>query len=156
MKKKSTYITPHKLYILMRNDLPSMNPGKAMAQSAHAANQFIHSYSNDANVKKWQTEGRGFGTTIVLAVDKAGLLTIQCQAERLHVHRGTVHDTTYPFIVDTEICELMSKWCQTSDPIYKENGKVIMFRDEITCGYLFIADNSPYKETLVGSLPLYP
>ena len=31
------------LYILMRKDLKSMNPGKAMAQASHAANAFVHS-----------------------------------------------------------------------------------------------------------------
>ena len=29
------------LYILMRNDMDSMNPGKAMAQASHASNQFV-------------------------------------------------------------------------------------------------------------------
>ena len=36
-----TEVTDNKpyLYILMRTDLPSLNPGKAMAQAAHAANK---------------------------------------------------------------------------------------------------------------------
>ena len=29
------------LYIIMRNDLDSMNPGKAMAQASHASNAFV-------------------------------------------------------------------------------------------------------------------
>ena len=29
------------LYILMRTDMNSMNPGKAMAQASHASNAFI-------------------------------------------------------------------------------------------------------------------
>lgn len=42
------------LYILMRNDLDSMNPGKAMAQAAHAANEFtaqktIRMFDQDMN-----------------------------------------------------------------------------------------------------------
>ena len=29
------------LYILMRTDMDSMNPGKAMAQASHASNAFV-------------------------------------------------------------------------------------------------------------------
>ena len=32
------------LYILMRSDMVSLNPGKAMAQAAHAANCFTSNY----------------------------------------------------------------------------------------------------------------
>ena len=38
MEKDSNYV----LYILMRQDLPSMNAGKAMAQASHASNAFIY------------------------------------------------------------------------------------------------------------------
>ena len=58
-----------KLYILIRKDLDSMNNciGKAMAQVAHAANQFLFYYGENEIVQNWmlQTED-GFGTTIVL------------------------------------------------------------------------------------------
>ena len=53
-----------RLYILMRTDLPSMNAGRAMAQAAHAANQFIKEYGNNKEVQKWQKDANGFGTTI--------------------------------------------------------------------------------------------
>jgi len=63
------------LYILMRSDMASLNPGKAMAQAAHAANQMVYeAFSGKANsktisaVEKWQKQANGFGTTIVLDV----------------------------------------------------------------------------------------
>lgn len=83
-----------RLYILVRTDTKSLNPGKGMAQVAHAANQLsemalkgakatANAYSSedlkDANDQltmlkhgyaEWVGEGedyRGFGTTIVLA-----------------------------------------------------------------------------------------
>ena len=34
------------LYIFMRNDLPSMNAGKAMAQASHASSQLVTNYSS--------------------------------------------------------------------------------------------------------------
>ena len=68
------------LYILMRNDMDSMNPGKAMAQASHAANAFV---ANDiwemeqmpdgiVDLKnQWQNETtQGFGTVIVLPVNE--------------------------------------------------------------------------------------
>ena len=40
------------LYILMRNDLNSLNSGKAMAQASHASNAFVshfHAYMQNIN-----------------------------------------------------------------------------------------------------------
>lgn len=60
------------LYILMRTDLDSLNPGKAMAQACHAANQAVDfitkkgSDSDRANLTKWEMQAGSFGTTIVL------------------------------------------------------------------------------------------
>ncbi len=70
MKKK---YSGWRLYVLMRSDLPSLNPGKAMAHAAHAANQFTFEYGNNPNVKRWQQDANGFGTTVCLSVNKAQL-----------------------------------------------------------------------------------
>jgi hypothetical protein len=86
-----------RLYILVRTDTKSLNPGKGMAQVAHAANQLsemalrgvkatANAYSTEqlkdaheshAKLKhayeEWAGEGedyRGFGTTIVLASEE--------------------------------------------------------------------------------------
>lgn len=64
------------LYIIMRSDLASLNPGKAMAQAAHAANQFIYEWylkrldkkpiePQLKQIRDWMGD-RGFGTTITL------------------------------------------------------------------------------------------
>ena len=59
------------LYIFMRNDLPSMNVGKAMAQASHASAQLVTNYSSKyEDIKNWAKEGKGFGTTIVLEGSK--------------------------------------------------------------------------------------
>lgn len=63
------------LYILMRTDMDSMNPGKACAQAAHAANAFVDfmhfsgltTATTEKLCNEWREQtGLGFGTTIVL------------------------------------------------------------------------------------------
>jgi len=146
----------YRLYVLMRNDLPSMNVGKAMAQAAHASNQFIHEWGFKPSVKIWQKEGSGFGTTITLAVDDKTLSSVIRKANRMKVPCGFVIDTTYPMLTNREIASLISPNIQTDKPIFKDNGQVIIFRREVTCGYVFLSGNSPESIELVGGLPLHP
>lgn len=146
----------YRLYILMRVDLPSMNPGKAMAQAAHAANLMVHQHGKDAGVKAWLKEGGGFGTTITLAVTKEQLQLISERAFLRKVKFGKVVDTTYPYVVNKEIYSLIHTIFHSSDPIFKDNGQVVLFRKEITCGYIFLAEDDPIKDELVGDLSLHP
>ena len=70
------------LYILMRTDMDSMNPGKAMAQASHASNTFVHSVEPGYNVDEalfdaWQKETQqGFGTVLVLGVNEIEMRSI--------------------------------------------------------------------------------
>lgn len=67
-----------RLYLLMRSDLESMNPGKGHAQAAHAQRHADHLIKDKVvfgttwaeHYGKWcdQTD-QGFGTTIVLETD---------------------------------------------------------------------------------------
>lgn len=119
------------LYILMRTDLASMNPGKAVAQGAHAANQFIYSYEGWEDVEKWEKETvSGFGTTIVLEVDEATMRKTIQLASSTGVLHDTVHDPGYP-VRDGEVTHLI--------PLD-------------TCGYIF-GDKEKLR-WLVGDLPL--
>lgn len=142
----------------MRNDLPSMNAGKAMAQAAHAANQFVHQWKGKLrSVWEWQKESmRGFGTTIVLAVDHDTLVNTVELAHIKCVPNGEVCDDTYPFITNKEIAALIPQNKQTAPAIFKEDGRVVMFRNELTCGYVFVADGSIEQIEIVGALPLHP
>lgn len=90
-----------RLYIVMREDLWDMNPGKAMAQAAHAQVDFdTHLFPmgipvalefRDA-VMAWR-EDRSFGTTLVLhePMDKMGKISMNVN------HWGFVTDPTYPY-----------------------------------------------------------
>lgn len=144
-------VQQHKLYIIIRNDLPSLNPGKAMAQAAHAANQFVHDVKNK-QVKEWQKDGQGFGTTIVLSASIGEINSIYNTSDEPCDY---VVDETYPYIVDNEIAFLIPESMHTAPPIYKDNGKVVMlFRSVATCLYLFL--ESGRSNELISKLPLYP
>jgi peptidyl-tRNA hydrolase len=151
---KNKYI----LYILVRNDLISLNPGKAMAQTAHAANHLTAEWGESDETKEFSSRGNPFGTTIVLSVDKKTLLARIKIAERLDraFPYGIVVDETYPFNTTTEIADLIPPKKLTAPTIIKDEGRVMCFRREITCGYVLVANGSSYQSELVGDLPLHP
>ena len=100
------------LYILMRTDLESMNPGKAMAQANHAYGALkatIRSklFRQNAYVAWMDQTPQEFGTTIVLggAKDEIDYALKLCKLNRNIVH-GWVHDPTYP-LRDGEVTHLI-------------------------------------------------
>jgi len=66
------------LYIIMYTDVPDMNPGKGIAQGAHAASKFVYEmlmarYERQTlsdemwdYFNEWITQGDGFGTKVCL------------------------------------------------------------------------------------------
>lgn len=89
------------LYILMRTDLTSMNPGKAVAQGAHAANQFAYFMDpKDAMYIMWKDATfAGFGTTITLSVNEAQLNAVDALIRNAKFGvSGIVHDPSYPLV----------------------------------------------------------
>lgn len=157
MKTKTKLIQhePHRLYILVRNDLPSMNPGRAMAQAAHAANQLVFEYGKRQQIIDWQ-EDRGFGTTICLVTDKPTIVSRIARAKKFGHIAGLTYDPTYKYSVDKEVADSIPSNTFSAEPIVKDTGLVILFRNELTCGYVFIHEDHPDKDTLVGGLPLHP
>ena len=140
----------------MRSDLPSLNAGKAMAQAAHAANRMVWKNGRKKPVMEWLNQADGFGTTITLAASKKDISRIIPLAIRSNGIAGFVYDPTYPYITDSEIVRFIDhRVFSTLPPVYKDNGRVICFRCERTCGYLLVEDGSADQKTLVGDLPLY-
>jgi peptidyl-tRNA hydrolase len=87
-----------RLYIVMRDDLWDMNPGKGMAQAAHAQADFTQNVltSRDDQYKAAHTawcEDRTFGTTIVLKAKYENFAEIEYNTRRA----GIVQDPTYPY-----------------------------------------------------------
>ena len=139
------------LYILMRNDLDSMNPGKAVAQGAHAANQFGSAMEDlkdrpeigDAltmgeedlldRYNAWRNQtSQGFGTTITLGVDEWMLHLVVEAAKDAGYAADVTHDPEYPLV----------------------DGRVVHKIPLDTCGYVF-----GYKDKLkilLGQFDLLP
>ena len=129
------------LYILMRNDMDSLNPGKAMAQASHASARFIietqyldaHGIDHD-RVERWKKEGGGgFGTTIVLACDEETMLNKIYMAKSMHLICGIILDGTYPL----------------------QDGDALHLFPVNTCAYIFIEDEDRKSTRLNSSyIPL--
>ncbi len=93
-------------YVLMRTDLASLNPGKAMAQSHHnyGALKRAARDGNDIELMKqylaWQEiSGQDFGTVVTLGGTEGEITEALAYAERINapVLSGWVWDDTYPF-----------------------------------------------------------
>lgn len=90
-----------KLYIIMRKDIQDMNPGKAMAQAAHAQSDFdSHLFPVDIpdalefQRAVWEWRGdRSFGVTLVLHEP----LEVINQITSVMPHSGVTVDPTYPW-----------------------------------------------------------
>lgn len=128
------------LYIIMRSDLPDCNPGKGMAQAAHAQAEFddyIGSLLDEGeglvpllvDYAEW-TGGRSFGRTIVLSATQEELRDITLKG----TVAGLTIDPTYPW-----------------KNFYGE----LQITQEATCGWLFLCDETAQDAPLVSELPLH-
>ena len=142
-------------YILMRNDLSSLNAGKAMAQASHASNAFVahfHRYAQDYNSKPVHTEtetstmtgfadwenstAQSFGTVLVLAAKMPDIKATVDIFKGVGYIADVIHDPTYPIV----------------------DGEVVHYVPLDTCAYVFV----PSKETdviasaLLKRFPLHP
>ncbi len=151
------------LYLLMRNDLSSLNSGKAVAHGAHAANQAVFEITNRYTrtsergkmLRLWQdSTSLGFGTTIALTVNLAQLETSVKVAQALGHDAGITIDPTYPYMVDSETSGLIDPETITSPSVPLGKGGVMMFREEITAGYVFGIKND--LKIILGNFPLMP
>jgi len=137
------------LYILVRNDLPSLNPGKAMAQAVHAGHLFSAKYHEDKAYKEWAGD-RGFGTTVTLSADFHDI-------NRLiggQPSGGWVMDPTYPITVPRDTMEFVNSEKLSAPAHYTKDGKsVVLCRKEDTCAYLF-GERSQFPAWLF-ELPMY-
>ena len=130
------------LYILMRTDMDSMNPGKAMAQASHASNAFVSNAEPGYNVDEelfnaWQeSTTQGFGTVLVLGVNEAQMRTAVEVAESFGVDKfpcDIIHDPTYPL----------------------QDGDTTHFIPVDTCGYIFGDKEDPLLESILQNFELH-
>jgi peptidyl-tRNA hydrolase len=122
-----------KLYIIMRKDIQDMNPGKAMAQAAHAQADFDAFFENMRwtgapegsslrsfkAVNQWR-DNRSFGVTLVL---HEPLETISQIVDTIRVSGVTV-DPTYP-------------WRNFYGDVFLSN--------EVTCAWAFVYQEDEFE-----------
>lgn len=109
------------LYILMRSDLDSLNPGKAVAQGSHAANKCVYEINKSGDEKQieilrnWEAEADGFGTCIVLSAKIQNISYLVNKAKEFDIVSGICHDPSYPL----------------------KDGETLHLIPLDTCGYIF-------------------
>ena len=132
-------MTCSKLYIIPRTDLASMTSGRAIAQCAHAANQFTRNVMDNRDkiaetiafenyhysALNWHKEGDGFGTTIVVESgikfkqDEFFDLMIEEYKKTIpYIHAGIIVDPTYPI----------------------KDGNTVHYISIVTCAYVYVPD----------------
>jgi len=129
-----------RLYILMRTDMLSMNPGKAMAQATHAGQLFQHDWG-DADAVKTFNGPRGFGTTIVLGHPNGGRMIEQIETMN-NMNDG---NGTEGYFADVVL-----------DPTYPlKDGNANHQVPMVTCAYVFV--NAGYEvPEFIRDLQLHP
>lgn len=153
------------VYVLLRTDLPSMNPGKAAAQVHHAGVQMAAKHGKRQLVQDYIKDGIAqgavyFNTTLVLGATLDNIIRCGQEAENAGddiVVFNTVTDPSYPFFVEnTEIAALIPQTETTRAVKYMADGRVLMVREEVTCAW-FLGDRNDarFRELFVG-LDLHP
>lgn len=163
---------PAYLYLLIRNDLQSLNAGKAVAHGAHAANQFMHVMERALNpnitlergypfeaYREWLGESGdqehgaiGFGTTIALSVNFSQLSTVVTLGMRLGFETGLAWDPSYPYETTAEVAKLIQH-PEKYPPVYRGD-KAVCFRTEVAAGYIFGRKDD--LRPLLQNFPLMP
>lgn len=149
-----------KAYLLMRNDLPSLTPGKAMAHAFHAGNQMARFPGKPDSlalqmVSQYFSEGvsaqaYGFSTCICLSATRDEMFAQTSIARDRGWPYGVVHDPSYPFWVDTEIVPFLVDEVKVTPTFTVEGDRshsTLVTRREYTCGWIICPD-SHYIESL--------
>lgn len=139
MKKKTEQKWNPALYILMRNDMDSLNPGKAVAQGAHAANLFDWAMDNVPQTARfqemhnqWVESGGGFGVTLCISVNDRQLHQVVEFMTNAGYPSDIVHDPSYPLL----------------------DGETLFLIPVDTCGYVF--GDKDELAAILRQFELYP
>jgi hypothetical protein len=137
-------VTAPVLYLVMRNDLPSLNPGKLAAQAAHVANVAVKN-ANPKIRKEWESQTKQhFGTTIVLGADRKFLMT--------RMGMTLVWDPTYPCEIPFEVgAHLVEEMLRENVYLDHDRRRATYLRNEVV-GAWALGD----RPDIFDGLELYP
>ena len=165
------------LYLLMRTDIPSMNPGKLGAQTSHVTNAFENKIQDLIKTnpreneyviegyKKWKSStSQGFGTAICLGIDDwlNLIITIKDNIQRdktIISISDVIVDPSYPCQVPREVALYLNL---KIDKLYEKGCSFVMtdspiatfLRPEKVGGYVF--GDKEELSTHLKDFPLYP
>lgn len=148
-----------KLYILVRNDLHSMNVGKAIAQASHCVSQFMTKFPKEA--KEWCKEADGFGTTVVMEGNQEELEKFMNDyvKHQGYVCNGDIIDPTYPFKLQEEIIPFLVEGLndiKVVDYTTDQYGMVKATRKEYTSSWFYFPNNwQELEEELIDTMKEY-
>lgn len=146
-------------YVMIRNDLPSLTPGKAAAQVHHAGVQMMVKHAGHELVKAYVADGTaqgadGFNTTLTLSANLAQIEAAIGKVRYLEALCDILVDPTYPFFVDREIAPFLA-----DNPAMTRvggNGSNELFlRSELTCAWALGDRNDSVFKSIFENLPLY-
>jgi len=90
------------LGIVIRNDIPDMTPGRAIAQGSHATSEFHAELSTEA-YREWADDGY-FGTALVFSGNERQLLDIIASSHKTGTTmHGITKDRSYKVETDGDI-----------------------------------------------------
>jgi len=152
------------VYVLLRTDLPSMNPGKAAAQVHHAGVQMMAKHGKRKLVQDYVADGveQGavyFNTTLVLGATLTDIIQRGQAAGAAGddvVVFNTVTDPSYPFFVEnSEVADLIPESVARAIK-QMPDGRILMVREEVTCAW-FVGDRNDVRfRCLFDGLDLHP
>lgn len=135
------------LYVLARNDLDSLNPGKLAAQVAHSATQLSEFMYNEIErdsllfiqYKNWVNQAFHFGTVITLSATREQLLDFSEREINPYITcaKDDTIDPTYPFIVNKEYLDIMKRFDIIVSHTKIGENKYAATRSEHTCSWIF-------------------
>ena len=148
------------VYVLVRNDLPSMNPGKAMAQVHHAGVQMMSKFGDERLVKEYikivfDNDAYHFNTTLVVSATEKQIEAAIGIARMCCAICGTVLDPSYPFFVDPELAPFVAADDNVTE-VGPSGNKVLFVRPEMTCAWILMDRDDPEMRSIVAAMPLHP
>jgi len=146
-------------YVLVRTDLPSLNTGKALAQSHHAGVQLLSKHAEKPLVREYIEAGMSegadfFNTTLTLAAKFSDIEHSISLAKNLDCVCDIVIDPSYPFLVDIELDPFLKSVTELTRVKQVSDSQVLYTRRELTCAYALGDRNDPEFASIFSDLSL--
>lgn len=148
-----------KFYVIVRNDMPSMNAGKMAAQVSHCTTKMCCEIDDFVNVspfknrqRKWLND-ENIGTTIIMqgiGQDIKRFFAL-VKKEFPYLYTNKVIDETYPFLVHADVTEWLDDKTFIDWGHLDTNGLVKCYHPAWTCSGLFF-DGTPKEAERIKEL----